>query len=80
MNNKENLVFPNEVIGLEIKFDNIIKTWRIYLKITQEQLAERADISQAALSQMEKPGAKPHGATLKKIAKALKISPELLES
>ena len=73
-------VFPNEVIGLEIKFNNIIKAWRTYLKITQAQLAKRADISQAALSQMEKPEAKPHGATLKKIAKAMKISPELLES
>jgi len=73
-------VFPNEVIGLEIKFDNIIKAWREYLKITQKDLAARVGITQAALSQMEKPGAKPHGATLKKIAEAMKIAPELLES
>ena len=73
-------VFPHEVVGLEIKYDNIIKAWREYLKISQKELAARVGITQAALSQMEKPGAKPHGATLQKIAAAIKIAPELLES
>ena len=72
--------FPHEVVGLEIKFDNLMKAWRTHLKVSQEQLAKRAGISQAALSELEKSGVKPDAAILEKIAQALSISPELLES
>jgi transcriptional regulator with XRE-family HTH domain len=82
MHDKKNSqpTFPHKVIGFEIKFDNIIKAWRTFLKMTQKELAQKAGITQATLSQMEKPGARPHGATLKKIAKAIKVDSELLKS
>jgi DNA-binding XRE family transcriptional regulator len=73
-------VFPHEVIGLEIKYNNLIKAWRTFLKMTQKELAKKTGITQAALSQMEKPGAKPHGTTIEKMAKAMNLSVELLES
>jgi transcriptional regulator with XRE-family HTH domain len=36
-------------------------------------------VSQAAVAKLEKPDAKPRGATLKKVAEALGISPSQLD-
>ena len=70
---------PHEVVGLVIKKGmNLIKAWRIYLGFTQKEIAKRAGISQAALSQMEKSANELRTATLEKLARAMGISIEQL--
>lgn len=75
----DDVVFPNDVIGLEIEHDNILKAWRLYLGKTQKDLASSCGISPAAVSQMEKAGAKPQKGTLRKMAAALGIDPRQLD-
>ena len=71
---------PHEVVGLVVKKDlSITRAWREYLKLTQKDAANKAGITQAALSQIEKKGSTPHKATLLKLAKAYGIEPEQLE-
>jgi len=45
--------------------------WRGHIGITRGELAVRIDVSQAAIAKLEKPNARPHRVTLKKIAEAL---------
>ena len=56
----------------------LIRAWREELGLTQEDLAVRLGLSQAAVAKFEHPNAHPRGATLKKIALALGISVEQL--
>ncbi len=71
---------PHEVVGLVIKKGfNLIKAWRCHLKKTQTEVAQKAEITQAALSQMEKSETKLRPATLKKIADALGLSIDQLK-
>lgn len=72
------VTIPNEVVGISVKEDcNLLKAWRIYKGLTQREVAEKAGITQAALSQMEKAD-NPRNATLEKLAKALELDPEQL--
>lgn len=60
---------------LKIAFGNIIKTRRIYLKYTQEKLAELADLNLSFVSQIER-GQRDVGLeTLYKLAMALNTNP-----
>lgn len=69
---------PHEVVGLIIKNGwNLLKAWRKYLGLTQKEVAKRAGISQAALSQMEKSD-NLRTDTLEKLAKALGLKIEQL--
>ncbi len=79
LHNEDELLVPHEVVGLGIEYQNNIKAWRKYLKISQKQLAEKTGITQAAISQMEKSGSKPHIKTLKEIGRALHVEWELLK-
>jgi DNA-binding Xre family transcriptional regulator len=75
---EDRVLIPHEVVGISIKEDcNLLKAWRIYKKLTQREVAEKAGISQSALSQMEKSD-NPRTATLEKLAAALDIHPEQL--
>ena len=58
--------------------DSLLKAWREHIGITQAEVARRAGMSQPAYAKLEKPGANPRTATLRKIAKALGISLEQL--
>jgi len=70
---------PHEVVGLHIDRDiTYLRAWREYLGLTQAEVAERAGISQAALSQMESGEAKLRKATREKLAKAMGLNPEQL--
>ncbi|MHB1015307.1 MAG: helix-turn-helix domain-containing protein [Desulfurivibrionaceae bacterium] len=70
---------PHEVVGLHIERDiTYLRAWREYLGLTQAEVAERAGITQAALSQMESGEAKLRKATRKKLAKAMGLNPEQL--
>ena len=72
---------PHEVVGLTVKKGmSLIRAWREYLKMTQEEVAEKAGISQPALAQMEKPGARPRKTTLEKLACAMGLDVEQLRA
>ncbi len=68
---------PHEVVGMVIKDGyNLIKAWRIHLHLTQKEVAKKAGITQAALSQMEKTENELRTATLEKLATAMGLSME----
>ena len=70
---------PHEVVGLVVKKDmNLVKAWRVFLGLTQADIAKKAGISQAALSQMERSDNTLRTATLEKLAKAMGLSLEQL--
>ena len=70
---------PHQVVGLVIKKGmNLVKAWRTYLRMTQAEVAKKASISQAALSQMEKSENELRTATLEKLAIAMALSVEQL--
>ena len=68
---------PQEVAEKTIlKNMPLIRAWRIYLKLTQKEVAAKAGITQAALSQMEKTENHSRTATLEKLALAMGLSIE----
>lgn len=70
---------PNEVIGLTIKKDmSLLRAWREYLGLTQVEVAAKAGITQASLSQMESGESKLRKATRIKLSAALGIDPKQL--
>ncbi len=73
------IIFPHEVVKANVKGDSLIKAWREYLGLTQQELADRLKVSQPALAKLEKPDANPRPGTLQKIASALDLSVEQLE-
>lgn len=76
----EDVTIPHEVVGLVIKKGmNLVKAWRIYLGITQSEIAKKAGITQAALSQMENTENTLRTATLEKLAKAMGLSVDQLK-
>lgn len=69
---------PHEVIGFMINNDDsAIKAWRRYLNLTQTQVAESLDITQAAFSQIENSKTNQKE-TIQRVAAALGIDPEQL--
>ena len=52
----------------------LIKAWRLHMGLTQKEVAEKAGITQAALSQMERKENANRTATLEKLADALGLS------
>ncbi len=71
----EEPTIPHEVVGLIVKKGmNLVKAWRTYLGLTQAEVAQKAGISQAALSQMEKSENRLRDHTLEKLADAMNIS------
>jgi DNA-binding XRE family transcriptional regulator len=66
---------PQEVVEAHVlRAVPVIRAWRDHVGITQEELADRMGVSQAAVAKLEKPNAKPRRATLEKVATALGIS------
>jgi len=77
---KNDETIPHEVTGLVIKKKmNLLKAWRTHLKMSQKDVAQKAGISQAALSQMEKIDNEHRTATLVKLAKAMGVSVDQLK-
>ncbi len=69
---EDELSVPHEVVELVIRKNmNLVKAWRTYLGLTQTEVAKRAGISQAALSQMERRENTLRTATLEKLAEAM---------
>ena len=64
---------PHTVVGLVIENGwNLLKAWRKHLALSQKELADRAGISQPALSQMERSD-NLRAETVEKLANALGI-------
>ena len=67
----EEKTIPHEIIkNIAHQGISLVQAWREYLGLTQEQVAEKMGISQAAYCQMEK-AKKIHKQTKIKIASAL---------
>jgi len=65
---------PNDVVWMTVdKGYSLIRAWREYKGISQEAVAGKMGISQAAYSQMERPKARLRKTTLEKIASALSV-------
>ncbi|RLB16036.1 MAG: transcriptional regulator [Deltaproteobacteria bacterium] len=76
---EDEITVPHEVVELVIRRNmNLVKAWRTYLGLTQAEVAKRAGISQAALSQMERRENSLRTATLEKLAKAMGLHAEQL--
>ena len=76
----EESTIPHEVAELVVKKNiNLVKAWRKYLGLTQAEVAKKAGISQAALSQMEKKENTLRTGTLEKLAKAMDLTIDQLE-
>ncbi len=75
----EDATIPHEVVGLVVRSGmNLVKAWRTYLGLTQAQVAKKAGMSQAALSQMEKGEKNLRTKTLEKLAVAMGLDVEQL--
>lgn len=75
--NKE-IVIPGEITFAILEGGNPIRVWREYKKIKLNELAEKVGISASYLSQIENGKRNPTIDTLKLIAVALRVDPELL--
>jgi transcriptional regulator with XRE-family HTH domain len=58
-----------------VKIGNKLRRERIAQTLTQNELAARAGISQAALTRIERNQADPHVSTIRKLADALGVDP-----
>ena len=71
---------PHEVVRFSVLKDvHIIRAWREYLNLTQQEVADQAGMKQPTYAKLEKPNANPRMATLKKIARAMGIKVEQLQ-
>ena len=67
----EQISIPNAVVKLHLLDElSVIAAWRTYLGLTQEEVAHRLNVSQAAYCQMEK-AKRPRQATRNRVAIAL---------
>ena len=70
-----NVWIPHEVVKATLLENrSIIRAWREYFGLTQQELAQRAGLSQPTLARLEKADSRPRTSTLKKLAAALGIT------
>ena len=75
----EVVTIPQAVVEKHVLEEmSLIRAWREYLGLSQQEVAEKMGISQSAYSQMEKSEANLRKITVNKIARALGIVPEQL--
>lgn len=70
--------FPHEVVKANVRGESLIKAWREYFNLTQNELAARAGMKQPALARLENSTVIPRKATLAKLAEAMGIELEQL--
>lgn len=76
---KENSGIPHEVVRNMVHNEvSRIRAWREHLGLTQQEVAKKMAITQAALSQIEAIDSKPRKVTLQKLAKIFKVTIEEL--
>lgn len=70
---------PQAVVEAHVLHDMpLIRAWREYLGLTQEDVAQQAHMQQPALARLERGDSTPRKATLTKLAKAMGLSVEQL--
>jgi ribosome-binding protein aMBF1 (putative translation factor) len=75
----EEPTIPHEVVKAHIEGDvSLVRAWREYLGLTQDELAGRAGMTQPAVAKLEASTARPRRATLQKLAEALGVKVEQL--
>lgn len=75
----DNVSIPHEVVAIEMEKDvSQMAAWRIYRGLTQAEAAEKAGISQAALSQIERKGSRPQAKTRELFAGIYDCHPDQL--
>ncbi len=71
---------PHDVVEANVLHDvPLIRAWREHLGMTQEAVAQRANMKQSALARLERGEGKPRKSTLKKLADAMKLTVEQIE-
>ena len=71
---------PHAVVKANmVEGKSLIRAWREYLGMTQEEVAKKSGMSQPAVTKLERMGAKPRKKTLGRIAAALGLSVEQIE-
>ena len=72
--NEKNTI-PHEVVSSMVKGRmSLIRAWREYLNLTQDEVARRMGVTQPVYARMESGKASPRMSSLKKIAKAFGIN------
>lgn len=75
----DSTTIPHEVIKANVRGDTMVKAWREYLGMTQEELAVKAVMLVSEIAELEKPDSNPHSTILKKLAAAMSIDVEQLK-
>jgi DNA-binding XRE family transcriptional regulator len=79
-NRHNDATVPHAVVSLMIDEEiSIFKAWRIYKKMTQDQVANAMNVSQSAVARIESGKHEPTFSTLKAYAHAIGILPEQLD-
>ena len=74
----DNETIPHEVVSIMIDDDvSLLAAWRIYRRMTQQEVAECLGVKQSAVSQFERAGA-PRKSTLEKLAEIYNCRPNQL--
>ncbi len=69
---------PHQIVkAVSINGISTIRAWREYFELTQQELADKAGLTQSSLARLEK-SKNPRTSTLKKLATAMGISIEQL--
>ncbi|MCF6179974.1 MAG: helix-turn-helix domain-containing protein [Geopsychrobacter sp.] len=76
---ESDITIPHAVVKANVKGDSMVKAWREYLGLTQEELAARAGMTQPAIAKLEKSDANLRRKTLEKLAVAMDLVLEQLE-
>ena len=75
----DEVTIPHEVVDIMVEKEiNVMGAWRIYRKLTQAEVAEKAGITQSALSQMERNNSCPQAQTRELLAKIYDCHPDQL--
>ncbi|MES9906366.1 MAG: helix-turn-helix transcriptional regulator [Sedimenticola sp.] len=79
--NTQKTGIPHAVVEAHVFNDvSIIKAWREYRGLTQQELADAAGMEQSAIARIEKKGAAtPRRATLQKLGSAMGLTLEQLD-
>lgn len=65
----DNEAIPHDVVSsMLLKDVSLPAAWRLYREMSQQEVADKLGVSQAAIAALEKVGKKPQKATLEKLA------------
>lgn len=75
LKSEQTATIPHAVVSLMVdKNISRLQAWREYLGFTQQEVAKKLGISQAALSQIESVNSKPRKETLRKLAEIYELT------